>query len=108
MGNAPSIKYAYFADGEESKGETKPLRHFALKPEEPLVSTFYPDVDDLKKSFIRTCQEHPTSNCFGTRRVLKETLGQNARTKKPEIQREFGEYEWKTYEEVKARAETLA
>lgn len=51
MGNTPNIEYAYFKDCEEVKGETRPLRHSSLGPNEPLIGPLIDGVDTIKKGF---------------------------------------------------------
>jgi hypothetical protein len=97
MGNSSDINYAYpVASGPKPEGETRAYRHVSLQPDEDLCSIMYEGVDNLKKSFKRTCRINAdkNGNFLGTRKLMKEEMGTNERTGKPEHILTFGEYQW--------------
>ena len=84
MGNNPTLEYSYYGD-EEKKGETPPIRNTCLGKDEPLVEYVQENIDTVKKGFIRSAERLTDKPFLGTRKVVSEQMGENPRTKKPEL-----------------------
>ena len=108
MGNS-QITYAYEReDVARKEGETRPWRHISLKPEEDTVCELYPGIDTIKKSFLRVVEKFPEERFLGTREITGTKIVTNPRTKKEEEVNVYGEYKWKTYQEIHDQVLPLA
>lgn len=108
MGNN-QVTYAYEReDVPKKEGETRPWRHIALKPDEDCVCELYPGVDTIKKSFARSVEKYGDMNFLGYREVTGTETKTNPKTKKEETVNTYGEYTWKTYNEVNTMVQAFA
>ena len=98
MGNH-QVTYAYEKEEAPYKeGETKPYRHISLKPDEDCVCELYPGIDTIKKSFLRSVEKFGSERFLGYRPITgTEKVTKNKQEVEVNV---FGEYEWKTYQEV--------
>jgi long-chain acyl-CoA synthetase len=100
MGNS-QIQYAYEReDAPHIDGETRPYRHISLKPDEDCVCELYPGVDTIKKAFARSVDKFGDKHFLGKRTITGTKTQTNARTKKEETVNIYGDYEWKTFNEI--------
>ena len=108
MGNS-QIKYAYEReDVPKKEGQTRPYKHVSLAPEEDCVCELYPGVDTIKKAFARSVEKYGDKDFLGAREIIGTKTEKNPRTKKDETVNEFGDYKWKTFNEVNEQITSLS
>ena len=108
MGNS-QIQYAYEReDIAKKEGETRPYRHISLGKDEDCVCELYPGVDTLKKAFARSVEKFGDKDFLGRREITGTKTVTNPRSKKDETVNVYGDYQWKTYNEVNKLATNLS
>jgi long-chain acyl-CoA synthetase len=86
MGLFPTkqVEYAEWT-GEEQPGETRILRHPVIVGKELLTEPIQ-GINTIWTAFENSVKNHPNRNCLGTRKYISKD--------------KFGDYEWKTYNQI--------